>query len=384
MKHLTRALSRWAVALAILGATAMLLGACGSSSGGSGKSGKTVSASGKKITLVQLQSTPFYTQAETGFASAAHSVGISTSVSGPSQLDPAAGVTDTQDVISAGTNGLLVSAFGSFTPILDREVSQNVGVCTVDVSDPGSKAPCHVGSPTANEGAALAKYFAEKLGSNAHGDIIAGICVPGYPPLAAKDSGFIAEMKQLEPAVKVLGPFNVTGAPTTNQSAWQRLSSQNPGAIGFVGPCDQDLPSLVRMKEEAGSGAHYLIGTIAGGDDPSAMSAIRNGELTAAINQHGYVDGVVGATLLARHILHGTPLPTGWVNAGFDLVTKANVNKIADVVDTATSGKSSAAAAYYGPLIKKILANPKAAVAGPISAVTKLGAASLSQPYPGP
>jgi ABC-type sugar transport system substrate-binding protein len=184
--------------------------------------------------------------------------------------------------------------------------------------------------------------------------------------------------------VKVLGPYNVTGAPTTNQAAWLRLASQNPSAIGFFGACDQDLPSLVRMKEQAGSKAHYLIGAVAGGDDPTAMAAIRSGVLTAAINQHGYVDGYVGATLLIRHILHGTALPKGWLNTQFDLVTKANVNQIASVVDTATAGNGKDAATYYAPLIKSILSNPSSAIAGPITSNTKLDKASLSQPYPGP
>jgi ABC-type sugar transport system substrate-binding protein len=377
MKYASRA-TRWAIALA---ATASLLTA-GASQALAQR--HATAASGKKLVLVQLQSAPFYSQMQTGFKAAAAAAGFSVSVTGPPQLNPSSAVSDTQDAISAGANGLLVSAFGSFTPILNGAIKQNIAVCTVDVSDPGSNVPCHVGSPTANEGAALAKYFATKLGSGAKGDIVSGICVPGYPPLTAKISGFVSEMKSLEPGVKVLGPYNVTGAPTTNQAAWLRLASQNPSAIGFFGACDQDLPSLVRMKEQAGSKAHYLIGAVAGGDDPTAMAAIRSGVLTAAINQHGYVDGYVGATLLIRHILHGTALPKGWLNTQFDLVTKANVNQIASVVDTATAGNGKDAATYYAPLIKSILSNPSSAIAGPITSNTKLDKASLSQPYPGP
>jgi ABC-type sugar transport system substrate-binding protein len=378
MKYASRATTRWAIALA---SAASLLAAGASQV--SARSHVASAASGKKLVLVQLQSAPFYSQMQTGFKAAAAAQGFSVSVTGPPQLNPSTAVSDTQDAISAGTNGLLVSAFGSFTPILNGAIKQNIAVCTVDVSDPGSKVPCHVGSPTANEGAALAKYFATKLGAHAKGDIVSGICVPGYPPLAAKITGFDDEMKTLEPGVKVLGPYNVTGAPTTNQAAWLRLASQNPKAIGFFGACDQDLPSLVRMKQQS-KNAHYLIGAVAGGDDPTAMAAIRSGVLTAAINQHGYVDGYVGATLLIRHILHGTALPVGWLNTQFDLVTKANVNKIASVVNTATAGNGKVAATYYAPLIKSILAKPKSAVAGPVTSVTKLGASSLSQPYPGP
>ena len=376
-----RVLRRCAMALVIAGVS-LGLAACSASSSAH-KSG-SVAKSSKKLVLVQLQSAPFYYQMATGVAAAAKANGFTTSVTGPAQLDPSAAISDTQDAVAAGARGMLVSAFGSFTPILNRALAQNVSVCTADVADPGSKVPCHIGSPTANEGAALAKYFATKLGSNASGDIVSGICVPGYPPLAAKISGFTAEMKTLEPHVKVLGPFNVTGAPTTNQAAWLRLASQYPKAIAFFGPCDQDVPSLVRMKETGGSKAHYLIGTIAGGDDPSAMSAIRSGVLTAAVNQHGYVDGYVGGLMLVDHILHGTALAKGWVNTGFDLVTKANVGKIASVVTTATAGNGADASAFYGPLIKKIDQNPGAAVAGPIASVVKLGRASLNQPYPGP
>ena len=199
----------------------------------------------------------------------------------------------------------------------------------------------------------MAKEFAKALPPNASGTVVGGICVPGLPALVAPQQGFIDTMKELQPGVTVKGDTPVDGDSTKNFVSWQRIIQQNPKALGFVGQCDQDVPNLIKLKRD--SGAKWLFADTSG-DNVANIAAVKDGTMVAMTGQNGWVEGYLSARLLLEHIAKGTPLPAGWIDTGFTVITKDNADAV-----SARINDPSLNATEFKDVIDKILADPQAA-----------------------
>jgi ABC-type sugar transport system substrate-binding protein len=361
---------------------AVLIAACGSSSSSSGGSGGSTSASsaattsaggsgsatstsgggsastagtGKGITIgfVELFNEPYALQIAEGIKAAAAKYGASVKISGPASLDPSTAISDFQNLAAAGAKGILVDAYPAdqWKHPISQAVAQGVDVDTIDDSSPGSGTSFQVGAPQQAMGAADARVMAAQLGKGANGTVIAGICVPGLPVLVTPTLGFTKEMKKLEPGITVK-QLATGGSDAQDFAAWQRIIAQNSSALGFFGPCDQDLPALIKLKQ-SDPGSKWLSTLTAGGENPIGWSGIPKGLMTAAITKRGFVQGYVAATLMLKHLVNKTPEPKGWINTGFDVLDKTTTPAIAKALSS-----SSAAESYYGGLLKKFTTDP--------------------------
>jgi ABC-type sugar transport system substrate-binding protein len=364
-----------AVGVALVAALfAVVIAACGSSSsnasggsssassGNSGASTNTgsstsssVAGTGKGITIgfVELFNEPYAIQIANGIKAAAARYGASVKVSGPASLDPSTAISDFQNLAAAGAKGILADAYPAdqWKHPISQAVSQGIDVDTIDDSSPGSGTSFQVGAPQQAMGAADAEVMAAKLGKGATGTVIQGICVPGLPVLTTPALGFTKEMKTLEPGVSVK-QVATGGSDAQDFAAWQRIIAQNSSALGFWGPCDQDLPALVKLKQ-SNPGSKWLSTLTAGGENPIGWTAIPKGLMTADITKRGFVQGYVAATLMLQHLVKKTPEPKGWINTGFDVLTKTTAPAIAKALLSST-----AAEAYYGGLLKKYTTKP--------------------------
>lgn len=360
-------------------AVALLATACGSSSksgdkassagtqastgsaGGSGGSGGSSSAgssaavpsgkyaSGKKLILDTLFRAPLAQNQAAGAKLAASEAGASVNWVGPADINPSEAIKDLQNAVAAGADGAVVAAFPGnlFKVPIDHA---NMPVITIDLEAPGSKAITHLGPNKYALGVALANQFAKSLPAKASGEFVGGICVPGLPVLLAPQQGFVDTMKKLQPSVTFKINVPVDGDPTKNFGSWQRIIAQNPKALGFFGECDQDVPNLIKLKKD--SGAKYLIGATSG-DSPENIAAVKAGTMTAIISQNGWPEGYLSAAILLQHIAKKTPLPNGWIDTGYTVITKAN----ADAVTARIKDPSLNATEFKG-LVEKVLSNP--------------------------
>jgi ABC-type sugar transport system substrate-binding protein len=353
---------------ALLAATSLAIVAagCGSSSSSSSSSPASSSGSattaasssgksGKGITIgfVQLFNEPYALQIANGIRAAAAHYGAHVNVSGPSAIDPTTAISDFQNLVTTGAKGILVMAYPAelWTHPIETAVKQGVDVDTIDISSPGSGSNFHVGSPRQQMGAEVAQLYAKQLGPNAKGTVVAGICVPGLPQLTSPTAGFKTELAKLDPGITVK-TVATGGSDAQDFAAWQRIVAQNPTALGFFGPCDQDLPALVKLKQVS-PGSKWLGTLTSGGENPVGWAAIPKGTLESAVTQRGYVEGYVAATLMLNHLVNGTPEPKGWIDTGFDLMTKSTVAGVAKALSS-----PAAAQAYYQGLITKLTTNP--------------------------
>jgi ribose transport system substrate-binding protein len=328
--------------------------ACANSDAGS--AGGTVDAEGLKVGMVGLYNLPYITATAGGAEMAADEVGAEFTQYGPQGLDPNKAIADFQNAVAAGNKGMLVFAYPGelWVKPLDRAIDQGVTVATTDVYSADSKVSVQVGTAKVAMGAALADAYLEQIPANAKGEIVPGICVAGLDVLLAPLGGFTTRIEEERPGVKVIEAEVTSGDPAQNFAAWQRIISKYPDALGFVGLCDVDVPNLVKLRGDD-SGATYLTGVTAGGDDPQAVEALKSGEMVGAITQRPWVEGYVGMKLIIEQLTEGTELPDGWVNTGYDVVTPENVDTILKVLSSPEEAKE-----YYGAMAEDILANAAA------------------------
>lgn len=346
--------SAWAGAIVALTLSATACGSTTPASGGSATDATGQYAKGKTIILDTIYRAPLAQNQAAGAKQAAAEAGATVKWVGPTDINPPAGIKALQDAAAAGADGAIVAAFPGdlFKVPIDQTGLPTV---TIDLYSPGSKASTHFAPDKYALGEGLAKEFAKALPASAKGMIIGGICVPGLPSLVAPQQGFIDTMKKLQPGVTVKGDQPVDGDATKNYASWQRIIQQNPDALGFVGQCDQDVPNLIKLKKD--SRGSFLIGATSG-DSAANIGAVADGTVTAIISQDGWVEGYLAARMLLMNIALKTPLPKGWIDSGFTVITKDNASAVAARVTDPSKN-----AAEFKTLLDKVLADPQAASA---------------------
>jgi len=119
-----------------------------------------------------------------------------------------------------------------------------------------------------------------------------------------------------------------------------------------VGFCENDLPSLVRLKES--TGGDFQIASI--GINPDGLDGIKRGVALAAVGQKPFMQGYVAMRAMLANIAAKTPMPRGWIDVGPELVTAKNVDAITAREETVSKG-STDIRAFYSADIDKIFAD---------------------------
>lgn len=128
---------------------------------------------------------------------------------------------------------------------------------------------------------------------------------------------------------------------------------QNPGGLAYVGYCENDLPSLVRIKE-ADPEADYLISSI--GLNPDGLQGIADGTALAAIGQKPFMQGYVAMRAMLENLANGTDTPRGWIDVQPETVTAENVAEVAAREESLADGTAETQA-FYQPEIDALFAD---------------------------
>ncbi|MDT0183993.1 substrate-binding domain-containing protein [Microbacterium sp. ARD31] len=353
------------------------LGLSGCTAGGTGGATGEGDENKGPLAMIGLYNAPYPNNMAEGARDAADAEGVEFTQYGPQGLDPNKAITDFQNAIAAGAKGVLVHAYPGdlWRAPIDRAVDQGIVVATADVYSEGSKAVTEVGAPKVAMGAGLADLYIEQLPADAEGVIIPGICVAGLEVLIAPLNGFRERIEAELPGVTVPEPEVTAGDPAGNFAAWQRIIAKYPDALGFVGACDVDVPNLIKVKES--SGDSYLIGATAGGDDPGAVEAIGGGLMVGAVTQRSWLQGYVGTKLIANSAFRGDPMPVGWVNTGYDIVTAENLEEIVTILQDPDAAKDA-----YQALGDEIVADVENLVHSDVTYQYDLSSVDETNPQP--
>lgn len=289
---------------------------------------------------------PYTQQLMDGAAAAANECGAEIITGGPAAFDAQATVSLFQDALLSGAEAIVVVAFPAefwIRPI-DDAVSEGVIVSTYDVESPASLQSVHTAPKQKDQGRAMANVLADALGEDASGQVVSGICLPGLELIEARVTGFKETMAERLPDVEVIGPLDVSFDQTENFSRWQEIiSSTHPDALGYVGFCENDLPSLVRIKENDAE-ATFEIASI--GINPDGLQGIADGVALAAIGQKPFMQGYVAMRVMLESMMAGESAPRGWVDVQPEVVTADNVEAVTAREASLAEG-TEATQAYY-------------------------------------
>ncbi|MDP9258746.1 MAG: sugar ABC transporter substrate-binding protein [Actinomycetota bacterium] len=345
------------VAAALAAGVAAFAGTSASSAKGTAGAADHVSIS-MELVLTGVQ---FAQDASLGMKTAAADAGNTTiTITGPPSINPVLAQQHVTSAVAQSPDGIGIDPFtpdlwGRTLKTVSGQVKNILLMNDKPVISPsqlGSAAvKTYVGISDANYARALATAAIKggKLVPSTTGEVLLGQCVPGSTGvLAERNTAFLQVIHKLLPKTKVI-QFNSQVVPAKNTAAWTSELTAHPKAVLAIGGCDQDGTSLYLVKKKLG------LKVAAGGIDltPEAIKGVADGTLAATLVDDYFVQGYVAASLLIN-AARGKPLPVGWIDTGYTLVTKANVASI-----KAAAASDKAAIAYWTPKAKAILRNLK-------------------------
>jgi ribose transport system substrate-binding protein len=342
---------------------AVALAACGSSSSSSSSSSSGGGTSTSKpaaktvhLAMIVADSTEnaFQEMSNGAVSAAAHTPGVQLNTAAPPTASGPAEVSMFQSAQQTSKDGigLMTVTPPDFTRPFSQAVAAGVPVVAVDAPGlPGSNVNTFVGNSNTQLGAGLGQQLLKKIPPGTKGQVVIGNPIPGLPLLAARVAGFTKVLKAARPGLTIVGPFNVGNEPTDNYNHWNQLVQKYPNAVAYMDPGDQGAISLARIQKSTGK--HLLVGAC--DVDPAALQGVKQGYVYALADPHHFLKGYIAISFLAAHAQKGTPLPTGWFNPGFGIVTAANIDQI-----IAREQNNSTRYAFYKPIIDKELADPSA------------------------
>lgn len=320
--------------------------------------GTSCDTGGKSIAFVVPLRIPIVDQILVGARDAAAACNAQLSDVGPQAFDPAAAVQAYQDAVSAGADAIVFDALPNDVyaqPVSETTIPMAQYIASVTTPDP----PVLVGINQFDVGFSIADLIIGALPADASGTVVAGNCAPGLKELDQRVQGIKDRFAAKLPSVTVAGPFETSQDPTTNQTAWQGIIQANADALAFVGVCDQDLPSLTRIRQQEPNATYLLAGAEV---QPVTLEGIEQGIVVGAVGQNPYLEGYIPVRLVALE-LAGVEVPqTGWISPGLDIVTADNV---ADAI--AREASPEAATAFYAPIVEEFFASDISAKARPVT-----------------
>ncbi len=282
---------------------------------------------------------PYTQQLMDGAQAAAEECGAKEIITGgPQMFDASQQVSIFQDAVLSGAEAIVTVPFPQefWIRVIDDAVAEGVVVSSYDVESPASLQSVHTAPKQKDQGRVMAEVLAEALGGeDAEGTIVTGICLPGLELIEKRVEGFNEKVEELMPNIELIGALDVAFDQTENFARWNDVIAQHPDALAYVGFCENDLPSLVRIKESDPE-ATYQITSI--GINPDGLQGIKDGVALAAIGQKPFLQGYVAMRAMLEPLANGEPVPRGWIDVRPEVVTAENVEEVMAREESLTEG----------------------------------------------
>jgi len=315
-----KALIRFACAVVALGAAATVA-LSGVNASPAAAPAAQAGPQGERLTIgfvTHFIGNPFIKQIAQAARDAGKDLGVDVKITGTAGFDPAAQLKMVQDLVAAGADGVSTSITGDSMAVgLNKLVAQGKPIVQFNIYSTRVNGP-YVGERSVDDWAILGKAVRKQMGgASAKGRVLIGTCAPGFPALVDRIKGV---RRGLGAGLDIKGPFDVTGDPTKNFTAWQQLIAANPDAKALIGVCAQDLENLGKLNAQKGD--KYIT---AGGDPTLGnLAALEGGHGLISIGQTGYVQGYLPIKMIVEALRSKKALPKkGFVASGVEVITKS-------------------------------------------------------------
>ena len=261
---------------------------------------------------------PFIKQILQAAKDAGKDLGVNVKTTGTPAFDPAAQLKMVQDLFASGADGVATSITGdSMATGLNALIAQGKPIVEFNIYSTRGQGAVRRRALRRRLGAARQGRRARWDGLRANGaTVVIGTCAPGFPALVDRINGV---KKGLGAGVKVKGPYDVTGDPTKNYSAWQQLIAANPDAKALIGVCAQDLENARQAQQGERGSTSPPAATRRSATSPRSPAA--SGLIS--MGQTGYVQGYLpDEDDRRRDPLGQEGLPkAGFISSGAEIIT---------------------------------------------------------------
>lgn len=361
-----RGILRGVAVFALVVTTAVSLAACGDdddSSATPAGANATTEKEKKKVkiameqVLTNIQFAKDTRQGMEGFAEEDGAVDLQ--IQGPPTIDPVLAQKQATDLLSQRPDGFGVSPFPpevwqrTLKTIKDRvpnSIAFNIKQAGLPKDAAASPMQTFVGINDKASARSVAESAIEigELGPETQGYAILAQCVASKTGvLADRTAGFKEVVSAKLPKVKII-EFDSKVEPQANTNAWQAMLQANPKPVLTLGTCDQDGTSIYKLKKA--SKAKFVTGAVE--TPPEVVKGIQEDIIQASSAVNWYLQGYTATRLLTEAARGEREIPEGFVDVGYTLITKDNIDEIAERNSSLENIK-----AWYAPKVEALFAD---------------------------
>ncbi len=248
---------------------------------------------------------PFFIHLKDSVMDEAGKLGVEVTVS--DAQDVAAKQMDAvEDFIARGVDGVLISPIGadSLVPAVEALNRAGIPVATVDRKVSGGKVLVHVGADNVEGGRVAARYLLKKLGGK--GGVIELEGTPGASAAMDRKRGF-EELLTASP-VKLLASQSADFRTAKAHDVMQSLLEVQHDFQAVYAANDEMILGAIGAMEAKENRPEGVV-TVGYDASPEALKSIRQGRLSATVEQFPGQQGRQALRLLVANIKHGQQPP---------------------------------------------------------------------------
>ena len=242
--------------------------------------------------VVFFKGSEFFNWAYAGFQDAAKTVGATTELQGPADIDASGEAKAVDQLTAKGVDGIVVTASDADTLVssINGAMSKKIPVATFDSDSPKSKRMLFVGTNNYNAGYAAGKAIGQELGDKAQ---IGVSMEPGLDSETHRLAGFKDGLGSVAPGAKIVATVNDEGDLQKAESVNAAMLQAHPeiNTIFCVsGNCGTGALAATRDvgRDQGDDKVHVLAWAI----DVPILKGVEAGDYDFTVAQNPYMMGV--------------------------------------------------------------------------------------------
>jgi ribose transport system substrate-binding protein len=275
--------------------------------------------------LIKSLTNQYWQEVEKGINQAKTDLGVQTStiMSAQSETNTQEQLQICQTMLLENYDAFIVSpqTTSNLNPCITQMREQNIPVVNIAAPGQGLVSTVYVGSALVDDGRLAGEYLAKTLPPGSKVAEIQGL--PGSSAADLRTTGFKSAIEKsgLTLVASESGDWD-------EQKAYQRaqdLLSRHRDLKGIYAANDTMATAVARAAHQAGRADLVVVGT---DGVPTAINAVRNGEMAATITPFPFYQGYWALEAAAR-LVAGQSIPL-WVETPDEIITRANVDEFFD------------------------------------------------------
>jgi len=287
--------------------------------------GTTFAKDEKRIVFVTpLIGHPVWLVAKNGFDAAAEDLNFSGDWVGPMGIDANAMITQIENAIAQGVDGIISMALnpGAFKPVLEKAEKAGIPVVLVNSDAPDAPRLAYLGTNEDKLGQKGAEEIIKKL-NGTPARVLTMQSTMDAKVANMMIAAYINELKKVE-GTEILAKESDNSDMLVAVQKFQNLLMTYPEANVIIGVAAEVGPAAAQVVKEMGLKGEVII--VAIDDMEQTLDAIKDGLIYGTLTQNFYRMGYQASEILMNYIEKGEVPEEKIIDSGTVFVTEENIN----------------------------------------------------------